>query len=92
MNLNTFTRAARPAAFALGGLLLAASCFAQTIKLLTKSSSDIVFEPLPTSDDPKQRKPDISKARQPACASWLMASGGGGPVSMISSVSPACTR
>lgn len=37
--------------------------FAEEIKRLTNSSSDIVFEPLPTSDDPKQRKPDISKAK-----------------------------
>jgi len=37
--------------------------FAQTIKLLTNSPSDIVFEPLHTPDDPKQRKPDITKAR-----------------------------
>jgi dTDP-glucose 4,6-dehydratase len=37
--------------------------FAQTIKQLTNSPSDIVFEPLPTSDDPKQRKPDITKAK-----------------------------
>jgi dTDP-glucose 4,6-dehydratase len=38
--------------------------FAQTIKGLTNSSSEIVFEPLPTSDDPKQRKPDITKAEK----------------------------
>lgn len=38
--------------------------FAQTIKQLTNSSSDITFEPLPTSDDPKQRKPDITKAQK----------------------------
>jgi dTDP-glucose 4,6-dehydratase len=37
--------------------------FAQEIKRLTNSASEIVFEPLPTSDDPKQRKPDITKAR-----------------------------
>lgn len=37
--------------------------FAQTIKQLTNSPSDIVFEPLPMSDDPKQRKPDITKAK-----------------------------
>ncbi len=30
---------------------------------LTGSSSEIVFEPLPT-DDPKQRRPDITKAKQ----------------------------
>jgi dTDP-glucose 4,6-dehydratase len=38
--------------------------FAQTIKQLTNSTSDITFEPLPTSDDPKQRKPDITKAQK----------------------------
>lgn len=37
--------------------------FAQEIKRLTGSSSEIVFEPLPTSDDPKKRKPDITKAK-----------------------------
>jgi dTDP-glucose 4,6-dehydratase len=36
--------------------------FAQEIKRLTNSSSEIVLEPLPTVDDPKQRKPDITKA------------------------------
>jgi dTDP-glucose 4,6-dehydratase len=36
--------------------------FAQEIKRLTNSASDIVFEPLLTVDDPKQRKPDITKA------------------------------
>ena len=30
---------------------------------LTGSSSEIVFEPLPT-DDPRQRRPDITKAKQ----------------------------
>lgn len=34
--------------------------FAQKIKALTKSKSEIVFKPLP-QDDPKKRKPDISK-------------------------------
>jgi dTDP-glucose 4,6-dehydratase len=34
---------------------------AETIKELTQSSSEIVFEALP-EDDPKQRKPDISRA------------------------------
>ncbi len=38
--------------------------FAQEIKRLTGSPSEIVFEPLPTADDPKQRRPDITKARQ----------------------------
>lgn len=38
--------------------------FAQEIKRLTHSPSEIVFEPLPTADDPKQRRPDISKARE----------------------------
>jgi dTDP-glucose 4,6-dehydratase len=37
--------------------------FAQRIKDLTGSQVPIVFEPLP-QDDPKQRCPDISKARQ----------------------------
>jgi dTDP-glucose 4,6-dehydratase len=37
--------------------------FAQEIKRLTNSKSEIVFVPLPTADDPKQRKPDITKAR-----------------------------
>jgi dTDP-glucose 4,6-dehydratase len=37
--------------------------FAQRIKELTGSQVPIVFEPLP-QDDPKQRCPDISKARQ----------------------------
>jgi len=38
--------------------------FAQEIKRLTHSTSEIVLEPLPTADDPKQRKPDITKARR----------------------------
>lgn len=38
--------------------------FAQEIKRLTNSSSEIVFEPLPTADDPKQRRPDITKAKE----------------------------
>jgi dTDP-glucose 4,6-dehydratase len=38
--------------------------FAQEIKKLTGSDSQIVFVPLPTSDDPKQRRPDNTKARQ----------------------------
>ncbi len=37
--------------------------FAKEIKALTNSSSEIVFEPLKTPDDPKQRKPDITKAK-----------------------------
>jgi len=36
---------------------------AQEVLRLTGSSSQIVFQPLP-ADDPKQRRPDISKARQ----------------------------
>jgi dTDP-glucose 4,6-dehydratase len=36
--------------------------FAEYIRRLTESNSEIVFEPLP-EDDPQQRKPDISKAR-----------------------------
>src|SRR5579871_1143687 len=38
--------------------------FAQEIKRLTNSRSEIVFVPLPTSDDPKQRRPDITKAKE----------------------------
>ncbi|MFI5118167.1 MAG: UDP-glucuronic acid decarboxylase family protein [Terriglobales bacterium] len=37
--------------------------FAQRIKSLTASDVPIVFEPLP-QDDPKQRRPDISKAKR----------------------------
>ena len=37
--------------------------FAQEIKRLTNSPSEIIFQPLLTVDDPKQRKPDITKAR-----------------------------
>lgn len=37
--------------------------FAEQIKALTGSDSKIVFAPLLTPDDPKQRKPDITKAR-----------------------------
>jgi dTDP-glucose 4,6-dehydratase len=37
--------------------------FAQQIKALTGSGSEIVFAPLKTADDPKQRRPDITKAR-----------------------------
>ena len=36
--------------------------FAKKIKEITKSRSEIVFEPLPV-DDPKTRQPDITKAR-----------------------------
>lgn len=36
--------------------------FAERIRELTGSRSEIVFRPLP-QDDPKQRKPDITKAR-----------------------------
>jgi dTDP-glucose 4,6-dehydratase len=36
---------------------------AETVKELTGSTADIVFEALPV-DDPKQRKPDISLARE----------------------------
>ena len=38
--------------------------FAQEIKRLTASSSEIVYEDLKTVDDPKQRKPNITKAQQ----------------------------
>jgi nucleoside-diphosphate-sugar epimerase len=37
--------------------------FAAAIIRATKSKSKIVFKPLP-QDDPKQRKPDISKAKR----------------------------
>ena len=37
--------------------------FAHEVMKLSGSKSEIVFEPLP-QDDPKQRKPDISKARE----------------------------
>lgn len=37
--------------------------FAQTIRRVTGSTSGIVFEPLP-QDDPKRRRPDISKAKR----------------------------
>jgi dTDP-glucose 4,6-dehydratase len=36
---------------------------AETILKLTNSSSKIIFKPLP-NDDPKQRKPDITKAKE----------------------------
>ena len=36
--------------------------FAEHIRRLTAARSDIVFQPLP-EDDPKQRRPDISKAK-----------------------------
>jgi len=36
---------------------------AKRVITLTRSKSEIVFSPLPT-DDPKQRRPDISRARQ----------------------------
>jgi UDP-glucuronate decarboxylase len=37
--------------------------FANLVKKITGSNSEIVFKPLP-SDDPRQRKPDISKAKR----------------------------
>jgi dTDP-glucose 4,6-dehydratase len=36
---------------------------AETVKLVTGASSEIVFEPLPT-DDPQIRQPDITRARE----------------------------
>lgn len=36
---------------------------AKIVKELTNSTSEIIFEPLP-EDDPKQRRPDITKAKQ----------------------------
>jgi dTDP-glucose 4,6-dehydratase len=38
--------------------------FAQEIKRITSSSSNIVYAPLLTADDPKQRRPDITKAKE----------------------------
>jgi dTDP-glucose 4,6-dehydratase len=38
--------------------------FAQEIKRITESDSNIVYAPLLTADDPKQRKPDITKAKE----------------------------
>jgi len=38
--------------------------FAQEIKRLTASQSEIIYQPLPTADDPKQRRPDITKAKE----------------------------
>src|SRR5204863_8453871 len=37
--------------------------FAERIRRLTGSGSDIVYQPLP-EDDPKQRRPDITKAKR----------------------------
>jgi dTDP-glucose 4,6-dehydratase len=37
--------------------------FAERIRRLTASASEIVYQPLP-EDDPKQRRPDISKAKR----------------------------
>jgi len=37
--------------------------FAEEILKLTESNQKIIYKPLP-EDDPKQRKPDISKARE----------------------------
>ncbi len=37
--------------------------FAKEIKRITNSPSEIVFKPLLTVDDPKKRKPDITKAK-----------------------------
>jgi dTDP-glucose 4,6-dehydratase len=37
--------------------------FAEEIIRITKSPSRITYVPLPTADDPKQRRPDITKAR-----------------------------
>ena len=41
--------------------------FAETIKAATGSASPIVFKPLPV-DDPMQRQPDITRARE--CLGW----------------------
>ena len=37
--------------------------FAEEILKATGSKSEITYVPLPTADDPKQRRPDITKAR-----------------------------
>jgi dTDP-glucose 4,6-dehydratase len=37
--------------------------FAEDILKATGATSSIVYQPLPTADDPKQRNPDITKAR-----------------------------
>jgi dTDP-glucose 4,6-dehydratase len=37
--------------------------FADEILKATGSASPVEFRPLPTADDPKQRNPDITKAR-----------------------------
>jgi dTDP-glucose 4,6-dehydratase len=37
--------------------------FAEVIKAATRSASPIVFQPLP-EDDPKRRRPDITRARE----------------------------
>ena len=37
--------------------------FAQEVKVLAGSQEPIVFKPLPV-DDPKQRQPDITKAKE----------------------------
>ncbi len=42
--------------------------FAREIKALTNSSSEIVYEELKTADDPRQRRPDITKAK--ALLNW----------------------
>jgi nucleoside-diphosphate-sugar epimerase len=41
--------------------------FAERIRRMTGSQAEIVFRPLP-EDDPKQRRPDIGKAR--ALLAW----------------------
>ncbi len=38
--------------------------FAENIKAATNSSSEIIYQPLLTEDDPKQRRPDITKAKE----------------------------
>lgn len=37
--------------------------FAEEILKATGSKSKITYVPLPTADDPKQRRPDITRAR-----------------------------
>jgi len=38
--------------------------FAEEILKATGSKSEITYLPLPTADDPKQRRPDITKAKE----------------------------
>ncbi len=42
--------------------------FAERVVELTESNSELSYQPLPTEDDPKQRCPDITRARE--CLGW----------------------